>query len=82
MTQFPASDFVLCIGDDKTDEDMFNVLEVYPNAFTVMVDKKPTNANYYLEKQSDVLKLLSYLGKCHFITHLFTNQTFTSKYSL
>ncbi len=58
INQYPARDFILCIGDDKTDEDMFDALEqVYPNAITVMVDKKPTGAKHYLDRQSEVCML-------------------------
>lgn len=61
LNQYAAADFIICIGDDRTDEDMFDALDPYPNAYTVMVDKKPTHAQFYLEKQSDVVKLLSLL---------------------
>jgi len=53
-------DFAVCMGDDKTDEDMFVELDncEFENHFTVMVDKKPTTANLYVEDQDTVITLL------------------------
>jgi len=55
-------DFVICIGDDVTDEDMFVELSHEPelrNVFTCTVGKKAkTCSTAYLEKQSDVLETL------------------------
>jgi trehalose 6-phosphate synthase/phosphatase len=61
LNQYRSSDFILCVGDDRTDEDMFDALDAYPGAFTVMVDRKPTHAKFYLDRQSDVVRLLSML---------------------
>jgi trehalose 6-phosphate synthase/phosphatase len=58
-------DFILCIGDDKTDEDMFEELKKYDkekNCYTVMIDKKPTTANYYLDNQQAAMELLHQLA--------------------
>ena len=52
-------DFILCIGDDVTDENMFGALP--ENAFTVRVGKKPTIASYSIEGVSRVKELLSSL---------------------
>ena len=68
LNQYPAADFILCVGDDRTDEDMFDALDPYPSAYTVMVDKKPTHAQFYVEKQSDVLKLLSLLCNVPYVS--------------
>lgn len=38
------------------------ILIVFPQAYTVMIEKKLTSAKYYLERQSEVLKLLIYLN--------------------
>jgi trehalose 6-phosphate synthase/phosphatase len=50
-------DFLLAIGDDKTDEDLFRVLP--PDAFTLKVGVVPSLAKYNLKNQSDVSTLLS-----------------------
>lgn len=68
LNQYPAADFILCVGDDRTDEDMFDALDPYPSAYTVMVDRKPTHAQFYVEKQSDVLKLLSLLCNVPYVS--------------
>jgi trehalose 6-phosphate synthase/phosphatase len=49
-------DFILCIGDDTTDEDMFRVLR--DKAYTIKVGSGNTNAQYKLLQQQDVLPLL------------------------
>jgi len=58
-------DFVICIGDDVTDEDMFVELANEPqlrNVFTCTVGKKEkTQSTAYIEKQSDVLDALNAL---------------------
>jgi trehalose-phosphatase len=61
-------DFIFCIGDDKTDEDMFLGLQelsrertLTSHIFTITVGKKRTEAKYYLETQPQVLQLLSFL---------------------
>jgi len=41
-------DFVLAIGDDRTDEDMFKRLAELPGAFTVKVGAEATNAKFRL----------------------------------
>ncbi|CAG8479648.1 5800_t:CDS:10 [Acaulospora colombiana] len=43
-------DFVLCIGDSKSDEPVFSILkELMPDCYTSTVGKKQTEAKYYLE---------------------------------
>lgn len=59
-------DFVCCIGDDKTDEDMFQTLsQIYTNTqdllWTIVVEEKPSIAQYYIQSQEDVLILLDKL---------------------
>ena len=49
-------DFILCIGDDVTDENMFVSLPDY--AYTVKVGRKPTAAKYYIESVAQVKALL------------------------
>lgn len=58
-------DFVMCIGDDVTDEDMFVALaqeKQLQNVFACTVGlKQKTSATVYIEKQSDVLSALDSL---------------------
>lgn len=54
-------DFMLAIGDDKTDEDMFHVLPA--NAYSVKVGEEPeTRARYYLKNPRQVLELLAQMA--------------------
>ncbi len=49
-------DFILAIGDDKTDEDLFAVLS--PEAFSVKVGPASTKARFTMLSQKEVLPLL------------------------
>lgn len=61
-------DFVLCIGDDRSDEDMFETIMGSPttepsipetsDVFACTVGKKPSKAKYYLDDTVDVINLL------------------------
>lgn len=60
-------DFVLCIGDDRSDEDMFEVimsartgplLSPVAEVFACTVGQKPSKAKYYLEDTSEILRML------------------------
>ena len=64
-------DFVLCIGDDRSDEDMFesisnttyrSSLPVPSENFACTVGQKPSKARYYLDDTVDVLTLLQGLA--------------------
>jgi trehalose 6-phosphate synthase/phosphatase len=50
-------DFIMAIGDDKTDEDMFRVLS--GNAYTIKVGPGHTSAKFHLSDQQEVLRLLA-----------------------
>ncbi len=52
-------DFILCLGDDATDEDMFAVLP--PEAYSVKVGRGPTKASLRAKDVDDVLSFLSKL---------------------
>ncbi|MFZ6011784.1 MAG: bifunctional alpha,alpha-trehalose-phosphate synthase (UDP-forming)/trehalose-phosphatase [Bacteroidota bacterium] len=52
-------DFVLAIGDDKTDEDMFKALT--GRAITIKIGNAHTAAQFNLVSQGEVLRLLSQL---------------------
>lgn len=51
-----AWDFVLAIGDDRTDEDLFAAMP--PEAYSVKVGLAPSRARFNLVSQRDVLPLL------------------------
>ena len=55
-------DFVLSIGDDATDEEMFEFFLNYSNAFTVKVGEGPTHARYRLKSINEVASLLKKLS--------------------
>ncbi|GMH01299.1 hypothetical protein Nepgr_003138 [Nepenthes gracilis] len=65
------SDFVLCIGDDRSDEDMFESVSstasscpppVSPEIFACTVGQKPSKAKYYLNDTAHVAQLLQGLA--------------------
>ncbi|KAL3644523.1 putative alpha,alpha-trehalose-phosphate synthase [UDP-forming] 9 [Castilleja foliolosa] len=60
-----APDFVMCIGDDLSDEDMFeSILSNISGSteiFACTVGQKPSKAKYFLDDTDDVLKLLENL---------------------
>jgi trehalose 6-phosphate synthase/phosphatase len=56
-----APDFILGIGDDWTDEDLFRALP--PEAFTVRVGVASTAAHYYLSSYTAVRRLLGELSQ-------------------
>lgn len=49
-------DFILCIGDDTTDEDMFRALK--DKGYTIKIGRGITSAQYSLPSQTQVLPLL------------------------
>ena len=53
------NDFILCIGDDTTDEDMFKALS--DRAYTIKVGNAATAAQYMVYDQKKVLELLEEL---------------------
>ncbi|XP_031127160.1 alpha,alpha-trehalose-phosphate synthase [UDP-forming] 5 [Ipomoea triloba] len=64
-------DFVLCIGDDRSDEDIFEVimsavaqesLSPVAEVFACTVGQKPSKAKYYLEDTSEILRMLQGLA--------------------
>lgn len=60
-------DFVLCVGDDTTDEDMFKVLEdsaFNVKTYTIKIGSRGTAAKYTLPSQQQVLPLLTRLQTC------------------
>lgn len=64
-------DFLMCIGDDRSDEDMFEsvsnrascpLLPAVPEIYACTVGQKPSKAKYYLDDTVDVIKLLTGLA--------------------
>ncbi|CAA0841866.1 Alpha-alpha-trehalose-phosphate synthase [Striga hermonthica] len=64
-------DFVLCIGDDRSDEDMFEVitsakengsLSPVAEVFACTVGQKPSKAKYYLEDTCEILRMFQGLA--------------------
>lgn len=64
-------DFVLCIGDDRSDEDMFEVItgavdgpSLSPSAevFACTVGRKPSKAKYYLDDTAEIVRLMQGLA--------------------
>ena len=61
-------DFVMCIGDDRSDEDMFESIDsitssaklfpAAPQVFSCTVGQKPSKAKYYVNDISGVIRLL------------------------
>lgn len=66
-----SPDFILCIGDDRSDEDMFEVITnvatcgtLAPDAeiFACTVGKKPSKAKYYLDDTAEIVRLMQGLA--------------------
>ncbi len=52
--------FIMAIGDDTTDEDMFAALQA-PDDYTIKVGQKMSHAKYFIETYQEVRKLLQQL---------------------
>jgi trehalose 6-phosphate synthase/phosphatase len=61
MSESVRYDFILSIGDDATDEEMFTVLGHNPDAITIKVGEGPTRAGYKLNDIDEVTALLKRL---------------------
>lgn len=66
------ADFVLCIGDDRSDEDMFEIignatttgiLSSNTSVYACTVGQKPSKAKYYLDDTSEVVTMLDALAE-------------------
>lgn len=65
------ADFVVCIGDDRSDEDMFEEItssingpSIAPSAevFACTVCQKPSKAKYYLDDSVEIVRLMQGLA--------------------
>ncbi|KAL5573955.1 hypothetical protein UlMin_023552 [Ulmus minor] len=72
------ADFVLCIGDDISDEDMFeifdneslsNLLPANTSIFPCTVEQKPSKAKYFLDDITEVITLLNCLVEASDTSH-------------
>ncbi len=63
-------DFVLCAGDDYTDEDMFRELRDNPSAVTIKVGQGDTVARHTVAKPSELLTVLEDLFLASRLTSL------------
>lgn len=66
------ADFVLCIGDDRSDEDMFEIIgsAIYggilssnSSVYACTVGQKPSKAKYYVDDTTEVLNMLEALAE-------------------
>ncbi|ETV91849.1 trehalose-phosphatase, variant 1 [Aphanomyces invadans] len=61
-------DFILCIGDDESDEPAFKTIRAFaeaeklPHVLTCTVGKKPSTAQCYVDSVSEVLSLIDALS--------------------
>lgn len=74
LRRYELPDFVLCVGDDVSDEKMFTAVfsviaqsyaagkSIPHHAYTITVGKKISNASYYVETAADVADLLMKLS--------------------
>ncbi|XP_062168606.1 probable alpha,alpha-trehalose-phosphate synthase [UDP-forming] 9 [Alnus glutinosa] len=76
-------DFVMCIGDDRSDEDMFesisttaysSCLPAAPEIFACTVGQKPSKARFYLDDTVDVVTLLQGLATASSIKPRFSTE--------
>lgn len=65
------ADFILCVGDDRSDEDMFegiaevrtkDIVSSNTSIFACTVGQKPSKARYYLDDTMDVINMLQALA--------------------
>ena len=63
ITERTESDFIMVVGDDKTDEDMFKAMSHV--ATTIKVGSGHSAAQYSLSHHSEVIRLLGELANTH-----------------
>ena len=54
-------DFILCAGDDITDESMFESLS--KETFSIKIGRKKTKANYFVDSPDELISVLERLIK-------------------
>ena len=63
LAETPDAGFVLCIGNDRSDEDMFYYIPVREGSFACTVGQKPSKAPFYVNDPADVVATLGKLGE-------------------
>ncbi|KAJ8761972.1 hypothetical protein K2173_006574 [Erythroxylum novogranatense] len=80
------ADFMLCIGDDRSDEDMFEMIASAVNGgtlssstsvFACTVGQKPSKAKYYLDDTTEVINMLEALAEAS-LSQLMMNNKLSS----
>ena len=61
LLSMEKNDFIMAIGDDKTDEELFGALP--GNAISLKVGKGPTRARYSFLKQAEVAAFLTRMAE-------------------
>ncbi len=59
LVQQESWDFILCAGDDVTDEDMFSILP--ENAFSIKVGRERSGARFHVDSPNDIVGILQQL---------------------
>jgi trehalose 6-phosphate synthase/phosphatase len=62
LLSLETSDFILAMGDDRTDEDMFRALAGSQQAFTIKVGHEASHALFNIHTPQSVISLLSALA--------------------
>ena len=57
-----AFDFVFVVGDERTDEDMFDIIPGH-ECFSCTVGQKISRAQYYLDEPEEVVQVLTALTR-------------------
>jgi len=70
LAMHPGCNFILCLGDDRTDEDMFEALDSWCRedediaVFTCTVGRNTTSqARYFLRNQIEVMRLIGLISE-------------------
>ena len=66
LSSYSKADFIFCVGDDRTDEDMFRVLRNLSapekTCFTCTIGHKSSLAQYYLKDPEELLELMRHMA--------------------
>ncbi|KAF2077933.1 hypothetical protein CYY_000734 [Polysphondylium violaceum] len=82
LDENPSIDFILCVGDEKTDEDLFDILDDNNSShYSISVGKKKSNAKYYVQDKSHVIKTLEMISNFSSLSPPNNMFTFSQKIS-
>jgi trehalose 6-phosphate synthase/phosphatase len=73
-------DFILAIGDDRTDEDLFKIIPKY--GFSIKVGAKPSKARFNIRNQSQIYEIHTKEFHLVLAKETMINSSITSKSSL